>query len=250
MLTRVSSIGLIALAVAAALVLVAMPTHAQTGDITTLAGGGVGDGSRPTLAALATPAGIVFDSRGDLFVADSAAHRVRKVDLDRNIITTVAGTGQPGFIGDGGPASIAALNSPYGLAIDHDDNLYIADAGNNRIRKVDLATGIITTVAGSGSPGFEGDDGSALDATFHSPHGVAVDEDKNIYIADTLNNRIRKVDSASGNITTVAGQGTPGGRRRPPARCGCLPRPAGGCGRGRSRQRLYRRHRKPPHPPN
>ena len=210
MLTRASSIGLIAAAVAAALLLVAMPTHAQSGDITTLAGGGVGDGSRPTLAALATPAGIVFDSRGDLFVADSAAHRVRKVDLDRNIITTVAGTGQPGFIGDGGPASIAALNSPYGLAIDHDDNLYIADAGNNRIRKVDLATGIITTVAGSGSPGFEGDDGSALDATFHSPLGVAVDEDKNIYIADTLNNRIRKVDSASGNVTTIAGQGTPG----------------------------------------
>ena len=196
--------------VAAALVLAIMPTHAQTGDITTVAGGGVGDGGKPTLANVASPAGIAIDSRGALYVADSATHRVRKIDVEDNVITTVAGTGESGFSGDGGPASVAALNSPFGLAIDEDDNLYIADSGNNRIRKVDLATGIITTVAGSGSPSFDGDDGPAVDASFHAPHGVDVDTGGNIYIADTLNNRIRKVDAFNETVTTIAGQGAPG----------------------------------------
>ena len=210
MATRASTIGLVAASVAAALFLVAMPTHAQTGDITTVAGGGVGDGSRPTLAALGSPDGVAIDSRGDIYIADGATHRIRKIDIKRNVISTIAGTGNPGFSGDGGPASNAALNSPFGLAIDDDDNLYIADSANNRIRKIDLATGIITTAAGSGSPGFEGDDGSALDAAFHSPLGLDVDEDGDIYIADTLNNRVRKVDADDGIVTTVAGNGIAG----------------------------------------
>ena len=197
-------------AVAAAFLLVAMPTHAQTGDITTVAGGGVGDGGRPTLAALTSPDGVAVDSRGDIYVADGAAHRIRKIDRERDIITTFAGTGNPGFSGDGGPATAAALSSPFGLAFDDDDNLYVADSGNHRIRKIDLATGIITTVAGSGSPGFEGDDGSALDAAFHAPHGVDVDHRGNIYIADTLNNRIRKVEAFDGKVTTIAGTGIAG----------------------------------------
>ena len=210
MSTRASTIASIVAAVAAALFLVAMPTHAQTGDITTVAGGGVGDGSRPTLAALGSPDGVAIDSRGDIYIADGATHRIRKIDISRNVISTIAGTGNPGFSGDGGPASNAALNSPFGLAIDDDDNLYIADSANNRIRKIDLATGIITTAAGSGSPGFEGDDGSALDAAFHSPLGLDVDEDGDIYIADTLNNRVRKVDADDGIVTTVAGNGIAG----------------------------------------
>ena len=210
MAIRTSTIGLVAVAVVAAFLLIAMPTHAQTGDITTVAGGGVGDGGRPTLAALTSPDGVAIDSHGDVYIADGAAHRIRKIDIQGNIITTLAGTGNPGFSGDGGPASAAALNSPFGLAFDDDDNLYIADSGNHRIRKIDIATGIITTVAGSGSPTFEGDDGSALDAAFHAPHGVDVDRHGNIYIADTLNNRIRKVDEFDGIVTTVAGTGIAG----------------------------------------
>lgn len=210
MAARVSTISLVAAIVAAALVLVAMPTHAQTGDITTVAGGGVGDGSKPTLAALTSPSGIAIDSRGDIYIADAAAHRIRKINIDRNIISTIAGTGNPGFSGDGGPASEAALNSPFGLAVDDEDNLYIADSANHRIRKIELATGIIITVAGSGSPGFEGDDGSALDAAFHSPHGVDLDEEGNIFIADTLNNRVRRVNADDGIITTIVGNGISG----------------------------------------
>ena len=210
MATRASTLGLTAVAIAAALLLVAMPTHAQTGDITTIAGGGVGDGGRPTLAALTSPAGVAIDSQGDIYIADGAAHRIRKIDIENNIISTFAGTGNPGFSGDGGPASAAALNSPFGLAFDNDDNLYIADSSNNRIRKIDFLTGIITTVAGSGSPGFEGDEGSGLDAAFHSPHGVDVDHRGNIYIADTLNNRIRMVDSFDGVVNTIAGNGIAG----------------------------------------
>ena len=207
---RTSTIALIVAAVAAALILMTMPTHAQTGDITTVAGGGVGDGGRPTLAAIGSPAGVAIDSRGDIYIADGATHRIRKVDIERNMISTVAGTGNPGFSGDGGPAAAAALSSPYGLAFDDDDNLYIADSGNHRIRKIDTATGTIITVAGSGSPGFEGDDGSSLDAAFHAPHGVDVDDDGNIFIADTLNNRIRRVNESDGVVTTIAGTGIAG----------------------------------------
>ncbi|MCY4529942.1 MAG: hypothetical protein OXD46_13040, partial [Chloroflexi bacterium] len=210
MAIRTSTIGLVAVAAAAAILLIVMPTHAQTGDIATVAGGGVGDGGRPTLAALTSPVGVAIDSSGDIYIADGAAHRIRKVDIERNIISTIAGTGTPGFSGDGGSASAAALSSPFGLAFDDDDNLYIADSGNHRIRKINLATGIITTVAGSGSPGFEGDDGSALDAAFHAPHGVDVDQHGNVYIADTLNNRIRKVDVLEGIVTTIAGTGIAG----------------------------------------
>ena len=210
MAARTSTIGLVAASVLAAFLFVAIPANAQSGHIDTIAGGGVGDGGRPTLAALTSPDGVAIDSLGNVYIADGAAHRIRKIDIEDNVISTFAGTGKPGFSGDGGPASSAALSSPFGLAFDDDDNLYIADSANNRIRKVDLSTGIITTVAGSGSPGFEGDGGSALDAAFHSPHGVDVDRRGNIYIADTLNNRVRKVDSFDGVVRTIAGTGFAG----------------------------------------
>ena len=209
-MTRTSTAGLIAAAAFAALVLLVMPTHAQTGNISTVAGGGVGDGSTPTLAALTSPAGVVVDSSGNIYVADSAAHRIRKIDNERNMISTIAGNGNAGYSGDDAPASNATINSPFGMAIDADDNLYFADSGNHRIRKIDLATGLITTVAGFGSPGFEGDGGHALDAAFNSPHGVDIDRYGNIYIADTYNNRIRKVDAESRIITTIAGIGIAG----------------------------------------
>ena len=207
---RTSTAGLIAAAVFAALILLVMPTHAQTGDISTVAGGGVGDGSTPTLAVLASPAGVVVDSGGNIYVADSAAHRIRKIDNERNTISTIAGNGAPGYSGDGGPAFAATIHSPFGMAIDINDNLYFADSQNHRIRKINLATGHITTVAGSGSSGFDGDGGPALYATFSSPRGVDVDRYGNIYIADTFNNRIRKVDAFNGIVTTIAGIGISG----------------------------------------
>ena len=114
MAIRTSTIGLVAVAVAAAFLLIAMPTHAQTGDITTVAGGGVGDGGKPTLAALSSPDGLAIDSRGDVYIADGAANRIRKIDVQGNVITTFAGTGNQGFSGDGGHASAAELNSPFG----------------------------------------------------------------------------------------------------------------------------------------
>ena len=209
-MTRTSTAGLIAAAVFAALVLLVMPTHAQTGDISTVAGGGVGDGSRATLASLTSPAGIVVDSQGNIYVTDNATHRIRKIDNERNIISTIAGNGNAGYSGDDAPASNATINSPFGMAIDIDDNLYFADTGNHRIRKIDLETGLITTVAGFGSPGFEGDGGDALDAAFNAPHGVDVDRYGNIYIADTYNNRIRRVAARSGIIRTIAGIGIAG----------------------------------------
>lgn len=126
----------------------------------------------------------------------------------QGIITTVAGNGQSGFSGDGGPATSASLRSPYGVAADAAGNLYIADPGDNRIRKIS-ANGTITTVAGDGIAGFSGDGGPAIAASLAAPHGVAVDAAGNLYIADSNNNRIRKVD-ASGVITTVAGNGIAG----------------------------------------
>jgi sugar lactone lactonase YvrE len=124
------------------------------------------------------------------------------------IIQTVAGTGVPGFSGDGGPASEARLDSPAAVAIDGSGNLYIADVRNHRIRRVDTE-GTISTVAGNGAAGFGGDGGPAVQAQLNQPLGVAVDGQGNLYIADTLNNRIRKVD-ADGAISTVAGNGSEG----------------------------------------
>src|SRR2546426_7262181 len=121
-------------------------------------------------------------------------------------INTVAGGGA----GDGGAATIANLNSPASVAVDSSGNLYIADLGNSRIRKVAAATGIITTVAGNGSYTFAGDGGAATSASLNSPQSVALDASGNLYIADEANHRIRKVDAASGIITTVAGNGIQG----------------------------------------
>ena len=123
-------------------------------------------------------------------------------------ITTIAGSGPRGFSGDGGPATAARLNSPADVAVDGSGNLYIADTGNDRIRKVDTS-GTITTIAGSGASGFSGDGGPATAARLNSPADVAVDGSGNLYIADTGNDRIRKVDT-SGTITTIAGSGASG----------------------------------------
>lgn len=152
--------------------------------------------------SLYLPSGLAFDTAGDLFIADTANHLVLEVNLV-GIISTIAGTGEQGFGGDGGAATSALLDAPIGVAVDAAGNLYIADTHNQRIRKV--SGGTITTIAGTGDAGFSGDGAAATAATLSLPTGVAVDSNGNIYIADTDNHRIRKI--AAGLITTVAGNG-------------------------------------------
>jgi len=173
----------------------------QPGDIATVAGDGTAS-SDPTTACAETgaatsaelnfPAGIGFDGSGNLYIADRANYCVRKVDLGGNI-STVAGDGTQGFSGDGGAATNAELNLPASVAVDSTGNLYIADFGNQAVRRVDASTQVITTVAGSGVFGFSGDNGPAYLAMLANPSGVALDGSGNLLIADTLNDRIRQV---------------------------------------------------------
>jgi sugar lactone lactonase YvrE len=183
------------------------------GTITTVAGNGVegfsGDGGPALQAALNQPHGVAVDSAGNIYIADSASHRIRRVDR-QGVITTVAGNGTPDATGDDGPATAALVKDPKTLATDAAGrNLYIADTGNNRIRRIDLSSGIITTVAGVTRAGAEGDGGPAVRAQLNSPRGLWLTREGTLYIADTDNHRIRKVD-AEGTITTVAGTGTAG----------------------------------------
>jgi sugar lactone lactonase YvrE len=182
-----------------------------SGTITTVAGNGIvgssGDGSPAISASLYYPTGIAVDGSGDLFIADSNNQRVRKVNASGNI-TTVAGTGTIGYNCNNGTATSAGLHTPYGVAVDSSGNLYIADYGNQCIRKV-ATSGSITTVAGNGVASYGGDFGPATSAELNYPTGVAVDSSGNLYIADYVNYRVRKVDT-SGIITTVAGTGKAG----------------------------------------
>ncbi len=175
----------------------------SNGVMTTVAGSGTygfsGDNGPATSAELYLPEGVAVDSAGNLYIADTLNQRVRKVS--NGVITTVAGSGAPGFSGDNGPATSAPLIGPYGVAVDSAGNLYIADSGNDRVRKV--SNGVITTVAGGG-PSL-GDNGPATSAQLYAPYDVAVDTAGNLYIADSGNDRVRKV--SNGVITTVAGGG-------------------------------------------
>ena len=165
-----------------------------------------GDGYA-TAAQLNNPNGIAVDASGNIYVADYFNNRIRKVSLT-GIITTIAGTGGAGYSGDGGPATGAQLNNPVGLAFDGGGNLYVADANNDRIRKISAA-GIISTIAGNGSSGYGGDGGPATVAQLHWPSAVALDGSGNIYVADFSNNRVRKIN-ALGTISTFAGTGATG----------------------------------------
>lgn len=184
-----------------------------SGVITTVAGGGsagLGNGGPATSAELSQPTGVVIDANGNMYIADSSAY-IRKVDTS-GTITPFAGNGTLTFAGDGGLATSAEMDWPIDVALDANGNLYIADIINNRIRRVD-SRGIITTVAGNGfgantgDAGYSGDGGPATNAELNAPGGVAVDISGNLYIADTDNSRVRKVDT-TGKITTVAGNGT------------------------------------------
>ena len=239
--------------------------------ITTAAGNGEGkcsgDESAATTASLFSPHAARVDQRGDLYIADTGNNRIRRVDTTTGLITTVAGNGNDAFSGDGEPATAAALSGPLALAVDHKQHLYIADRGNNRIRRVDTTTGLIATIAGTGAAGpmangihasetsfatlrdlcfgpdgqlyiadgdshcigrldldtgiisivagtgqsgYCGDGGPATDALLNHPYSIAFDPDRNLYIFDTLNSRIRKVDAITGFISTITGTGQPG----------------------------------------
>ena len=176
------------------------------GIITTVAGTGVPgcceDGGPATWAPLHFPSDVDFDSSGNLYISDRSNNRIRKVDTNGTIVT-VAGLGNPGFGGDFGPATGALLKYPFGIFLDGEGNLFIADRGNNRVRKVDQR-GIITTVAGDSTHSFGGDYGPANQSSLAYPTDVVVDFAGIIYIADRNNNRIRKVDKL-GVITTFMG---------------------------------------------
>jgi trimeric autotransporter adhesin len=184
------------------------------GTIETVAGSGIigltGDGGPAREAALYNPSGVAVHASGNIYVADTYNHCIRMVMTNTSIITTVAGNGVSGYSGDGGPATSAALSYPYGTAVDGSGNLYVADTGNNCIRRVMTSTGIITTVAGNGVSGSSGDGGPATSAGLMNPSDVAVDGSGNIYIADTGNNRIRMVTKSTGIISSVAGTGVTG----------------------------------------
>jgi sugar lactone lactonase YvrE len=186
----------------------------DTGIITTVAGNGFkgfsGDGGTATNAKLRYPYNVFVDTAGNIFIVDTMNYRIRRVDAGTGIITTVAGDGNAGNRGDGGPATAASIRKSFDAAVDGEGNLYIADTHNHIIRKVDATTGIITTVVGNSNAGYTGDGGLATDAELNKPYSVFVDPFGNIYLADTKNDVIRMVDGTTNIITTVAGNGTSG----------------------------------------
>jgi sugar lactone lactonase YvrE len=188
-----------------------------------------GDGGPAVRAQLSSPVGLALDAAGNLYIADSGNHRIRRV-APNGVIVTVAGSGAAGFSGDGGPAASAQFSAPTGVAVDSGGNLYIADTGNHRVRKV-TPDGIVTTVAGNGTATFSGDGGAAVNAQL-SAAGIALDKADNLFIADTQNLRIRKV-TKDGIISTVAGSAI-GGQF-----AGGLPPDHGGSGG----EYLHRRYR-------
>ncbi len=178
-----------------------------TGRITTVAGNGepgyVGENLPATETSLWTPSRIFLDGKGNLYIAEWHAHRIRIVTPD-GTISTIAGNGNKGFSGDGGPAELASLDRPNGLFVTRQGEIYISDLGNHRIRRVDT-DGVIHTVAGNGMPQHKGDGGPATDASLNAPAGIFVDDGGNLYISDTRNGKVRKVDPTGTMSTWVDG---------------------------------------------
>lgn len=239
----------------------------REGRVKTVAGNGrkgySGDGGLATHAELNEPYEVRFDGDGNMFFVEMQNHLVRRMDAKTGVISTVAGTGTPGFSGDGGPATKAQFKQPHSIALDGRGGIYVADIGNHRIRRIDLVTGTVETiagnekkalpkdgmvakgnpvlgpralfidgttmwvalreghsvwridlnegkwthVAGTGKRGFSGDNGPAKDAAFDGPKGIAVGPDKHVYVMDTENNAVRKIDTSNRLISTIAGSG-------------------------------------------
>jgi streptogramin lyase len=176
-------------------------TYAGTGQA-----GYSGDGGPAAEAQLNNPFGIVRGPDGALYICDMSNHVIRKVSPDDKI-STVAGTGKRGYLGDGGPAPQAELNEPYEIRFDREGNMFFVEMQNHLVRRVDARSQVISTVAGTGNPGFSGDGGAAIKATFKQPHSIQFDRAGDLYICDIGNHRVRKVDMKSGNISTFAGTG-------------------------------------------
>jgi hypothetical protein len=187
---------------------------ASTGKIITYAGDGKagysGDGGSATSAELNSPRGLGIDAAGDLFIADLGNNVIREVVAASGKIATVAGDGKAGYSGDGGPATSAELNNPNGVVVDPAGDLFIADENNNAVREVVSATGKIVAFAGDGVAGYSGDGGPAAAAELNNPVGVALDSVGDVFIADSGDNVVREVIAATGDIVTVAGDGTAG----------------------------------------
>ena len=168
-----------------------------TGDITDAAGtdeiGFSGDGKLATNARISNPTGLVIDKNGNLYFSDTGNERIRQINTNTGIITTIAGTGNKSLTKDNILAKDSNLSNPLGLAIDKKGNLFYVDRGTNRIRKIEIATGIVTTIAGTGKSGFSGDGGLAIKAKLSNPTGIGFDKEGNLYVVDRGNNRIRKI---------------------------------------------------------
>jgi DNA-binding beta-propeller fold protein YncE len=180
--------------------------------ISTVAGTGAqgyaGDGGAATQALLNNPFDLAFDPAGNLCFSDTYNHCIRRIDARTGVIATIAGTGESGFAGDGGPATRARMNQPYGIVIDRSGNIYVADRLNGRVRRIDGSSGVITTLAGDGSGRFSGDSGPSDRAGLAEPNGLALDrEHRRLFIADVADHRVRVIDLASGMINTFAGTG-------------------------------------------
>ena len=188
--------------------------NASTGNISTIAGNGTsgysGDGGAATAAQLGTPLASAIDEEDNVLIVDGSNNVLRMVSSSDGKIATIAGNGGQGYSGDGGLAKQATFWNLYSVAVDAVGNIYLADAGNNVIRKITKSTGIITTIAGLGpdQAGYSGDNGQATAAKLNTPHGVAVDKDGTIYVADDANHVVRKI--SNGVITTFAGNGSIG----------------------------------------
>ncbi len=183
---------------------------ARASEITTIAGTGKkeysGDGGLARDAGAGEPYGLVIGPDGALYFCDIAFHVIRRVDAAGRI-STVAGSGKKGYEGDGGPATKARLNEPYEIRFGHDGAMYFVEMQNHLVRKVDPQTGVILTVAGTGQAGFSGDGGPARQATFKQPHSIALGGKRSLFICDTGNQRVRRVDLSSGLVTTLTGTG-------------------------------------------
>lgn len=178
--------------------------------IETVAGTGAkgysGDGGPATEAQINNPYGLVIGPDHGLYVCDIDNHVIRKVAAD-GTISTVAGSGKAGYSGDGGPATDASLNQPYEIRSDSDGNILFVEMPNHLVRKVDMESGLISTIAGTGKAGFSGDGGAAIQATFHRPHSIQLDAWGNLLICDIGNHRIRRVGKSSGIVETLSGTG-------------------------------------------
>ncbi len=191
-----------------------IPSMASAVDVRTIGGNGhqtfSGDGGSALDAGIGGPFGLTIGLDGALYVCSISSHCVRRIDEETGLITTAAGVGKQGYVGDGKPATKALCNEPYEVRFDSDGHMFFVEMQNHLVRRVDARTHIISTVAGTGQPGFSGDGGPATKAKLKQPHSIALDGTGSLYIADIGNHRIRRVDLQTGVIDTLAGTGEKG----------------------------------------